>query len=104
MAEHYPYSVNVKKYGKRFLRNLKAIYEGKYKYIWASNGLHKLYDLEKDPGEEEHLIEKLPHKAHEMQRSLERRLGPLEQGDISGETVKIDESTQEKLRALGYIK
>jgi arylsulfatase A-like enzyme/MFS family permease len=45
------------------LRSLRAIYEGKYKYIWASDSFHELYDLEKDPREEENLIEKFPRRA-----------------------------------------
>lgn len=103
IAEHYPDSVKVMKHDKRSRRELKAIYQRKYKYIWASNGLNELYNLEKDPGEEENLIQKLPHKAQEMQRSLNQWLDSSAPSDTKG-TVKIDKSTKENLRALGYVR
>ena len=104
IAENYPYSVNVMLYGKRFMRNLKAIYEGKEKFIWASNAFNELYDLEKDPGEQENLIAKSPPKAQVMQKMLQKYAVSITPSKVKRETVKIDKSTEEKLRALGYVR
>lgn len=89
---------------KKYCRNLRAIYQGKEKYIWASNSLHELYDLEKDPGEEENIIAKYPQKAEAMQKSLDHWLSTFTPPDIKGREVEINKSTEEKLRALGYVK
>jgi hypothetical protein len=91
-------------YGKRFMRNLKAIYEGKEKFIWASNAFNELYDLEKDPGEQENLIAKSPPKAQVMQKMLQKYAVSITPSKVKRETVKIDKSTEEKLRALGYVR
>jgi len=89
---------------ERYWRDLKSVYQGKYKYIWASNGLNELYDLEKDPGEKENIIRKFPQKTEAMQRTLNQWLSSFTPPDTKGETVKIDKSTHEKLRALGYVR
>jgi arylsulfatase A-like enzyme len=88
----------------KYLRYLKAVYQGNYKYIWSSNGLNELYDLEKDPGEKENLIKKSPHQAQEMQKTLNQWLASYKSPSTKGEEIKIDQSTEEKLRALGYVK
>jgi len=89
---------------EKYRRNLRAFYQGKYKYIWASNGVHELYDLENDPGEEKNLIEKFPHEAQGMQRTLNQWLASFKPPSTEGATVKINKSTEEKLRALGYVR
>ena len=88
---------------RRYLRDLKAVYQGKDKYIWASNGLNELYDLEKDPGEEGNLIEKFPERAEVMQKTLSQCLVTVEP-PVKNEAIKINKSTEEKLRALGYVR
>ncbi|MFQ5792873.1 MAG: sulfatase, partial [Acidobacteriota bacterium] len=69
----------------------------------------ELYDLTRDPAEQNNLIAKSPHRA----KSLATRL----RGDLRafldearrlrakrrGEEVLLDESTRERLRSLGYI-
>jgi arylsulfatase A-like enzyme len=91
-------------FDKRFYRDLKAIYQGNEKYIWASNALNELYNLEKDPGEEENLITRFPHKAEAMQKTLEQWVTFFKPRETEGEAVKINKSTEERLRALGYIR
>jgi arylsulfatase A-like enzyme len=104
LAENYLSSWVVDKRSKRFLRNLKVIYQGNMKYIWASNSLHELYDLEKDPREEENLIAKFPHKAEVMQKALTQWLVSLKPPKTEREKVKIGKETVERLRALGYVR
>jgi len=68
-----------------FNRWLKAYREGKYKYIWASDGRDELYDLEKDPKEKENLASLMPQKVKEMKDKLERLLSSLPKGEYKGE-------------------
>jgi len=89
---------------EKYQRDLKSVYQGKYKYIWASSGLNELYDLEKDPGEENNLIQKFPHGAQEMQGTLNQWLTSFKPPGAEGKAVKINKSMEEKLRALGYVK
>jgi hypothetical protein len=88
----------------KYLRYLKAMYQGNYKYIWTSNRLNELYDLEKDPGEKENLMQKFPHKAQKMQRALNQWLASFKPPIREGEAVKVNKSTEERLRALGYVR
>lgn len=103
IAESYT-SLAYMKFEKRLLRNLKAIYQEKEKYIWASDSLHELYDLEKDPSEEENLIRKFQPKAEIMGKRLKQWLTSFEPPKAGGERMNISKSTKEELRALGYIR
>ena len=84
--------------------DLRALYEGKEKYIWASHGSGELYNLEKDPQEEKNLIMKFPQKAEAMSMILKQWLASVKLPGTEKENVKITKSTEEKLRALGYLK
>jgi arylsulfatase A-like enzyme len=81
----------------------RAIYQGRDKYIWTSNSLHELYDLERDPREEENLITRFPHKAEAMERTLNEWSASFTPPKTRGDEVKISKTTDEALRALGYI-
>jgi membrane-anchored protein YejM (alkaline phosphatase superfamily) len=81
---------------------LKAIYQGREKYIWASKGLNQLYDLENDSQEEENLIQKFPRKAEAMEGTLKKWLASFT--PPKREEVKITNSAKEGLRALGYVR
>ena len=87
----------------KYRRDLKAIYQGKEKYIWASNSLHELYDLEQDPGETSNLLKKSPQKAQRMEQTLKQWLGSFKPMAASDSKVKLNESDIERLRALGYV-
>jgi len=76
----------------------------KYKYIWASDSSHEIYNLEKDPGEEENLIAKFPHQAEAIQKTLNQWLASVKIPTTKGTPRKIDKETTESLRVLGYIK
>ncbi|MCX5884368.1 MAG: sulfatase-like hydrolase/transferase [Proteobacteria bacterium] len=85
-------------------RDLRAVYQGREKYIWASNGSNEFYNLEIDPHEEENIIEKFPYRAEAMDRNLKQWLASFEYLKTEQERVKISKQTEEKLRALGYLK
>ena len=70
IAESYRHCFSTGKYR----RDLKAIYQGKEKYIWASNSQHEFYDLEQDPGETINLFKKFPQKAQRMEQIIKQWL------------------------------
>jgi len=91
----------------------KAIYVGKYKYMeysYIQGQVNKekkspeLYDLEKDPHEEENLAEKSPELVSAMHAKLQNWKNTRKQN----QTVPINdgplsEDIKENLRALGYV-
>jgi arylsulfatase A-like enzyme/Tfp pilus assembly protein PilF len=83
-------------YGWSELRALRA---GRFKYISATRP--ELYDLERDPGEEENLFEARRPLADRMAQELER-LAAEADGASSGPST-VDPETRERLAALGYI-
>jgi len=52
----------------------KALRSLKYKYIWYSNGIDELYDLEKDPRETHNIAEEQPAIVRKMRSDLEKML------------------------------
>ncbi len=69
IAAHFPCDAS------RFLRRLKSIHAGDFKYIWASDGKDELYNVRLDPKEQNDLIGQMPQKAADLKRQLEARLG-----------------------------
>ena len=96
--------MGIAKSGYKGSRDLRAVYQGREKYIWASNGSNEFYNLEIDPHEEENIIEKFPYRAEAMDRNLKQWLASFEYLKTEQEGVKISKQTEEKLRALGYLK
>jgi arylsulfatase A-like enzyme len=87
----------------RFDRALTMIRDNRYKYIWASDGKHELYDHASDPAEEHNLIEVLPHIATDLQMRLEEWRRGLKPAAPSVEEPEFDQEVVERLRALGYL-
>jgi arylsulfatase A-like enzyme len=58
-------------------RRAKAIQDGRFKYLWTSDGQDALYDIQADPLERTNLIGKLPDKARELKAILIARVGGL---------------------------
>ena len=52
------------------MRQLKCAIEGQWKYIWGSDGREELYNLEKDPVEQNDLARKNRSKAGALKRKL----------------------------------
>ena len=101
IAESYNNWRKILLHGHRFNRDLKAYYDGPFKYIWGSNGC-ELYNIENDPQELNNLIKEMPKKAREMQALLDdwsTSFIPV----ISSKFTKVDKITEESLRALGYL-
>jgi len=66
--------------GIKRVRRLKTIQDDSYKYVWASDGKHELFDLRTDPGEMRNVIDALPEKARELRAVLDARVGGLDRG------------------------
>lgn len=84
-------------------RSLRAIYEGDYKYIWASNNKHELYNLREDPQELNNLFEQMPEIAFEMEKKLDQWVQTTDRGYPKDKSFKISKEAEEALRALGYL-
>lgn len=63
--KRYP-NADVSKYN----RALKMIRTEQYKYVWASDDKHELYDLQADPDETHNIITEQPHVANDLARRL----------------------------------
>jgi arylsulfatase A-like enzyme len=88
---------------KHLARDLKAIYSGDFKYLWASDGRCELYNVSDDPLESANLIDKLPGKAQELNAQLERWSSSVTPIEGDKDLPEADQAITDKLRALGYI-
>lgn len=89
--------------GSRFDRDLRAIYNGDFKYIWASNGKNELYNTKKDPKESHNLVQEMTDIASAMNRDLQSRIELLEPSKAIKKAPKASTPIKDKLRFLGYI-
>ncbi len=61
----------------RFIRRLRSIQSGRFKYIWSSDGRDELYDIAGDPKETKNLIAASPMIARRLETALRVELGAL---------------------------
>jgi arylsulfatase A-like enzyme len=81
----------------------------KYSLVWrnwkyieaAEEETRELYDLARDPGELDNVIEKHPQRAEEMARALKRMIDRLA-SMASGKEQVISEEDAERLKTIGY--
>ena len=102
-AEHYRDKLWIEKLGSRFDRDLLAVYSGDFKYIWASNEKHELYNVKEDPQESHNLIHEMHEIIADMEKELQSRLIPFKSSRSINEPPQVDSTIREKLRALGYL-
>jgi arylsulfatase A-like enzyme len=98
---------------RRFNYRIKALRNLKYKYIWYSNGMDELYDLERDPGETNNIASDKLDIVERMRLDLEKMLLSIEivdYGDLPalprrisrfGEAAKRE---YDRLRAWGFYR
>lgn len=84
-------------------RALKMIRTDRYKYIWASDNNHELYDLQKDPDEQHNIINQAPAIAADLDRQLLNWRNSFEAAAPVEEAPEFDEAVKDRLRALGYL-
>jgi arylsulfatase A-like enzyme len=61
----------VARYGSRYDRGIRVVYEGPYKLISTSRGDRHLFDLEADPGEQTDLASREPARVQALTQRLE---------------------------------
>jgi len=84
-------------------RSLKAFTVGSLKYIRSSRGDSELYDLSTDPGENHNLIKEREKTADLLDGRLTEWLSSFEHNVEEAGGRELDEETQRRLRALGYV-
>ncbi len=67
----------VARYGARYDRSTRVLYDGTYKLIRTSRGERMLFDLARDPAEQHDLAAAEPERAADLQRRLDTALGTL---------------------------
>lgn len=87
----------------RYDRSLKMIRTDRYKYIWASDGNHELFDLQVDPDEEQNIIKDQQKIAKDLDRQLTSWQDSFEAAAPSEPAPEFDEEIKARLRALGYL-
>jgi arylsulfatase A-like enzyme len=87
----------------RFDRALKMIRTDRYKYIWASDDRHELYDLRTDPDELCNIIGAQPHIADTLDRRLAEWNMSFEVAMPTAQAPEFDDVVRDRLRALGYL-
>ena len=111
LAEYAPPLPRLKDYRRRnqalderyFTRRLKSLKHGHFKFIWASDGRHELYDVSQDPGESQNLTQTLPDTAREREAELHQLLAAVQPVGTPEDVQPLDEATRQQLRALGYL-
>ena len=68
-----------------FTRSLKSLRQGDWKFIWASDGRHELFDLATDPGETTNLMEREAERGRKMEADLQGFLASLKPLPAGGE-------------------
>jgi arylsulfatase A-like enzyme len=114
--EGHPYTVaeqsrpDLRRFGERFPgvdvsrfdRALAAIRTDEYKFTWASDGLHELYDLRSDPGETHNVVDDRPDVASALAAQLSPHIDRLT-ADDTAEQPEFGGAVAERLRSLGYL-
>ena len=82
----------------------RAQWDGDTKFMWNTLGERYLFDLGRDPGERENLVERQPELARRAEARLHETFAGLPPPPSDGAgSVAIDEATQKALRELGYL-
>lgn len=84
-------------------RSICALYEGNYKYLWASDGKNELYNLSDDPQELNNLLEQMPGIASEMGKKLGQWVQSSDKDHPEDKSYKVSREVEEALKALGYL-
>lgn len=87
----------------RYDRALKMIRTDRYKYIWASDGNHELYDLQTDPDEQRNIVNELPMVAGDLDHRLMEWRNSFKAATSLDEVPEFEEVVKDRLRALGYL-
>jgi arylsulfatase A-like enzyme len=89
-------------YGKRFDRDLEAVYRGRFKLIRSDRGVVELYDLQSDPYERNNLAATEVETVRELEGELDAwaEVSPWQYN--TGKPVPLSPALSDQLKALGY--
>jgi len=77
VAEEHVNPEFVTHYGEVYDRAIRVLYDRTYKLITTSKGERLLFDLGRDPGEAENLVEREPERATALQQRLDAAMGAM---------------------------
>jgi arylsulfatase A-like enzyme len=83
--------------------HLLAVSNGRHKLILSPEGEPSLFDLEHDPGELRDVSETEPEITKELEAKLQVYLDQAPSGEQGAPDWELDELTERRLRALGYL-
>lgn len=83
-------------------RSLKAVRTETHKYIRASDGEERLYNVAADPGETNDIADEATERAAGLESALEEWEASFAETDAE-ETVSVEQSTEQRLADLGYL-
>jgi arylsulfatase A-like enzyme len=90
-------------WGARFKRIRKVVYQGPFKFIESSDGNHELYDVAKDPGESNNLLDGAPDLRDQWLSQIDETW-PSGTYDASSRIPEdLTEDEYRRAKALGYI-
>ncbi|MFH1144131.1 MAG: sulfatase [Candidatus Eisenbacteria bacterium] len=84
-------------------RELRALIEGRDKFIWSSNGGHELYDYRDDPREERDRAAGETDVVARLAQTLDGAIAALERRAPADAAPEMPPAHRERLRSLGYI-
>ena len=89
----------------RFDRIRTALYEGSWKYIHSTDGADALYNLDTDPNEQDNQKAEEPDRFQAMRSRCVAAIATYRKAnpEASDDVDVPPESTQDELRALGYL-
>jgi arylsulfatase A-like enzyme len=85
-----------------YQRRLRALFEGRYKLIWGSDGRHALFDIVAAPDETRDIRNANPELTSRLLAELDRIVAGLAAYCGSEELEEPSEELRERLQALGY--
>ncbi len=80
--------------------------DARYKYLWASNGRHELFDLAADPLETVNLVVPRSEVSNALAEELANRYAALKHCRVPDDSAQPRASTpteRDMLEALGYL-
>jgi arylsulfatase A-like enzyme len=91
------------RWGHRFQRVRRALFDWPHKYIHSSDGAHELYRLDRDPAEAINLLESESEVAARLAARLAAYEAERRNTEPPPEPETIDEELRMKLVSLGYV-
>jgi arylsulfatase len=82
----------------------RALFDGRWKFLWNSQGRHQLFDLDRDPSERENLAAREGPRRARMAGLAERYFASLPAPGAAGPPAVLDEETRRALQSLGYVR